>query len=272
MKPAWYDIKMEGDDTDADHAEIMIYTPIGASMWEERVDAKSFVADLNALDVSKITLRINSPGGSVWDGVAIYNALRRHKAEVTCVVEGVCASIATIIALAADKLVMCATSWWMIHNSSAIAWGNAAALRKTTEMLDKIDQGAITAYAAKTGKDREWVAEEMAREAWYTPEEALEHGFIDGILEDEDAEASAFERIDPAAIAMFRHPPEQLTQRLRPAAGPLPQIPTPPSDPVALEGLPEAEKPAPVEKADAPSNMWEIDVARARRERESVAD
>lgn len=271
MKPSWYDIKMEDGD-DADHAEIYIYTPIGASMWEERVDAKTFVKELDELDVSKITLRINSPGGSVWDGVAIHNALRRHKAEVTCVVEGVCASIATIIALAADKLLMCATSWWMIHNASAVAWGNAAALRKTTEMLDKIDKGAIAAYAAKTGKDREWVAEEMAREAWYTPEEALEHGFIDGVLDDdEDAEATAFERIDPVAIALFRNPPEQLTERLRPAAGPIPQLPTTPAEPVALEGIPQEDAPAPPAAEEPPSNLWEVDVARARRERESAS-
>lgn len=266
----WYDIKMEGEGDD--HAEILIYTPIGKSIWEERTDAQSFVNDLESLDVSKITLRINSPGGSVWDGVAIHNALRRHKAEVTCIVEGVCASIATIIALAADKLLMCETSWWMIHNASAIAYGNAAALRKTMEMLAKIDQGAVAAYAAKTGKDREWIAEEMAREAWYTPEEALEHGFIDAILDDEEndeEEPDALARIAPTALAMWRNPPQQLVDRLQPAAGPLPTLPTAPAEPVALEGVVEQEEPAPT---PAPSNVWELDVARARREREAATD
>jgi ATP-dependent protease ClpP protease subunit len=274
MKHPWYDVKLEADKPD--HAEILIYTPIGKSFWDpERIDAQSFVAELQELDVSTIELRVNSPGGVVWDGVAIHNALRRHKAEVTCVVEGLCASITTVIALAADKLLMCPTSWFMIHNASIVSWGNKADLARDVEQLAKIDQAIVSAYAAKSGQDPAWIAAEMDREAWYTPDEALEHGFIDGIYEVDGDTEDALALLDTSAVALFRNAPQQLVERLQPAAGPLPTLPTSPATPIALEGVPApaAAKAAPAQTSSpAPANTWEVDVARARRERETESD
>lgn len=271
MKPnavKWYSIKAEADD---DHAEIRLYQPIGKSFWEERTSAEQFVADLEALDVGNITLRINSPGGDVFDGATIYNALRRHPANITARIEGFCASAASYIMLAADKVVMCQLSWLMIHNASWVAIGNAADMRSTAERLDKLDTSMSRVYQQKTGKDAEWIAAELAREAWYTAEEALEHGFIDEIEEDaereaEEATAAAVANFDPRAfgIAKFRNTPDRIAALMR-------QAPAAALRTTGGEQTP-AEVPAgtPVVAPDA-NAAWEIDVARARREREAAS-
>jgi ATP-dependent protease ClpP protease subunit len=232
------------------HAEIMLYDPIGRSWWEETTDAKTFVAELNDLDVDTLELRINSPGGDVFDGVAIFNALRKHQARVTCRIEGLAASIASVIALAGDEVVICENAMMMIHNASTYAGGNAADLRKTVEMLEQVDQTIITTYATKTGQDREWLAGEMAREAWYTAAEAVEHGFANTVADDE-ADLAAVAAFDPRVTAGFRNPPAQVAALLT--------TPAPPAEP----------EPA---AADADAVVsYEVEIARARREREQAA-
>ncbi|AVP67324.1 hypothetical protein C7H75_04785 [Prescottella equi] len=116
----WYTIR-NADTTDTP-AEVLIYDEIGSSWWGG-VSAKSFAKDLSAVEATDITVRLNSPGGDVFEGIAILNALRNHKARITVYVDGIAASAASFIAMAGDEIVMCRNAEMMIHD----AWGTAAA-------------------------------------------------------------------------------------------------------------------------------------------------
>src|SRR4051812_7340036 len=118
---AAYDKAEDGAETSAD---VYIYDEIGASFWGG-VDAAQFVAGLGALDVQKINLFLNSPGGAAWDGIAIMNALRRHPAKVDVTVDGIAASIASVIAMAGDTVTMNRGSEMMVHDASGFVYGNA---------------------------------------------------------------------------------------------------------------------------------------------------
>jgi len=142
-KRKWFEMKAAEDKT----AEIFIYGSIGKSWYDDdAVSAKSFVDDLKALgDVEKITLRINSPGGVVYDGLAIHNAIKAHKAEVTAVVDGLAASMASFIAMAANKIIMPKNSFMLIHKASGMCWGNSDDMEKLVKDLKRIDKVAAQA-------------------------------------------------------------------------------------------------------------------------------
>jgi HK97 family phage major capsid protein/ATP-dependent Clp endopeptidase proteolytic subunit ClpP len=173
-------------------AEILIYEEIGRDFWDEGIGAKQFVEDLKALgDLNKITLRINSPGGSVFEGNAIYNALVMHKATIEVYIDGLAASIASVIAMAGvksdtkpnNKIIMPANSMLMIHDPWMMAQGSAEDMRKAAEALDKIKLSIIASYRAKTGLSDEEIADIMSAETWLTAYEALEKGFCDEVTE-----------------------------------------------------------------------------------------
>lgn len=167
----WYSIKAAGTS-----AEISIYDEIGG--WG--ISAKEFADDLKALKgIKDITLRINSPGGSVFDGMAIFNLIKAHDAQITVMVDGLAASMASIIAMAGDLIVMPENSMMMIHNPWTMAWGDAAELRKNAELLDKIKSAMISAYVNKTGLSEDEIATYMDEETWLTGKEAVELGFAD---------------------------------------------------------------------------------------------
>lgn len=209
MKP-FYEIRAEAD---TDHAEILIYSPIGKSYWEETVEAKKFVEELNDLDVSTISLRINSPGGSVFDGTAIFNAIVRHKATVTTYIDGLAASIASVIALAGDKVVMADNAMFMIHNPWSIAIGNSDDMRKMAEILDKIRDVMVRVYDKKASLGSDEIRDAMAEETWYDADEALEAGFVDEIGEGKDiANISHF---TAEALAGYKHAPDRVAAELR---------------------------------------------------------
>lgn len=168
----WYQVKA----LSANSAEISIYDEIGA--WG--VSAKSFMDELKALgNVSDITLRLNSPGGSVFDGMAIYNQLKGHKAQITVYVDGLAASMGSVIAMAGDLVVMPENAMMMIHNPWTVGIGDAEELRKNADLLDKIKTAMLSAYTQKTGKSAEEISALMDAETWFTGAEALEHGFAD---------------------------------------------------------------------------------------------
>jgi len=172
----WYQIKALA----TGHAEIVIYDEIG--YWGK--SASDFIAELNALkDVSQIDLRINSPGGDVFDGHAIYNLLRSHPANVTAYIDGIAASIASIIMLAADEIVMPANALVMIHDPVVAAAGDAASLRKAADVLEKLRGILLSAYVARTGADEATVSAWMAEETWFTADEAYASGLADTLLE-----------------------------------------------------------------------------------------
>lgn len=205
----FYEIRAEAGD---DHAEILIYSPIGKSYWEETVEAKKFVEEINDLDVSTIALRINSPGGSVFDGTAIFNAIVRHKATVTTYIDGLAASIASVIALAGDKVVMADNAMFMIHNPWTVAVGNSDDMRKTAEVLDKIRDVMVRVYDKKASLEADAIRDAMAEETWYDADEALDAGFVDEVVDGRDI--SAISHFDASALGSFAHTPERLVAAL----------------------------------------------------------
>lgn len=181
MPRSWYSIQMK--DESKDSAEISIYDAIGATWDGEGVTAKAFIAELSKVQAKNITLYINSPGGSLFDGVAIYNALASHGAEITAKIMGVAASAASLIAMAAHKIVMPANSFMMVHNASSWAFGTAAEMREWADTLDKIDQSMHATYARRSGKPMAEIKELLSKDTWLTAEEAVSLGLADEVQE-----------------------------------------------------------------------------------------
>ena len=159
-------------------ARVDLYDEIG--YWG--VDAQSFVADLNALDVDRIDLHVSSPGGSVYDGMAILNVLRQHPARVVATVDGIAASAASWIVQAGDEVVMAPNSELMIHNASGVGYGDADTMRKLADDLDRMNRNIASIYAQRAGTDVDAWLEAMAAETWYSAEEAVTAGLADRVL------------------------------------------------------------------------------------------
>lgn len=188
-------------------AEILIYEFIGYDWWTDTgVTAKQFAEDLKALgDVSKIILRINSPGGEVFDGNTIYNLLKSHKAYVETHIDGIAASIASVIALAGDKIIMPENAMMMVHNPWGVAIGEATDMRKMADALDKIRESILATYRVRTGLDDAKLIELMDAETWLTAADAVELGFADE--ETESVRAAASFKLD-----YFRNVPQALRE------------------------------------------------------------
>lgn len=192
----WFEIKALNNS-----AEISIYDEIGG--WG--VTAKEFMDELKAVgDVSSITLRINSPGGSVFDGMAIFNRIKQHPAEVTAYIDGLAASMASVIAMAADKVVMPENAMMMIHNPWTFAHGDAEELRDSAELLDKIKTTMLSAYSNKSGLSNDEIAAIMDEETWLTGQEAVEMGFAD-VSEDAVDIAASVKNFD---LTKFQNSPK----------------------------------------------------------------
>lgn len=174
----WY--RMETATTGSS-AEVFIYGGIGS--WYG-VDATAFVADLADLDVQEIQLRVNSPGGSVYDGVAIMNALKRHKAKVVASVDGLAASAASFIIMAADEIQMGPGAEVMIHDAWSYAGGNAEQLIDEAAHLDRISNSIAGLYASRAGGTSEEWRDAMKAESWYSAEEAVAAGLADSVTGD----------------------------------------------------------------------------------------
>jgi ATP-dependent Clp endopeptidase proteolytic subunit ClpP len=202
---SWYTIRSHDEG-----AELLIYDEIGAY----GVSAKSFLADLGALDSNApLDLRLNSPGGSVFDAVAIYNALQRHEGTVTVTIDGIAASAASYIAMAGDTVVMPENTFLMIHEPSGMVMGNAGDMRSMAEALDKIAGSLVRGYAAKSGRPDEGIAALMAAETWLDAADALELGLADKVIEPVRIAAS-FD------ITRFRNAPVDLVEAVEKAGMP----------------------------------------------------
>ncbi|MBP7586423.1 MAG: Clp protease ClpP [Thermoanaerobaculia bacterium] len=192
---SWYAIRAR-----AEGAEVSIYDEIGAY----GVSAKSFLDELGALpDDGALTLRLNSPGGSVFDAVAIYNALKRHAGPVSVWIDGIAASAASYVAMAGDEVVMPENAFLMIHDPSGVVYGTADDMRAMAEALDKIKGSLVAGYVAKSGGAEDDIAALMAKETWLAAAEAVELGFADRLAEPVRIAA----RFD---IARFRNAPPAL--------------------------------------------------------------
>ncbi|MCW7553300.1 ATP-dependent Clp protease proteolytic subunit [Endozoicomonas gorgoniicola] len=133
------------------------------------------------LDATNIDVRINSRGGMVFEGIAIYNVLRAHKADIHVNIDGLAASIASVIAMAGDTVSMAENSMMMIHNPYGWAMGDADEMRKTADVMDKVTDSIAVSYTARTGKTVEEMKAMMDEEIWFSAAEALELGLVDGI-------------------------------------------------------------------------------------------
>lgn len=174
---SWYSIKAKANDT----AEISIYDEIG--FWG--VSAASFAQDLKDCgnNLKQINLHIHSPGGDVFDGIAIYNLLKNHPANVTVYIDGLAASMASVIAMAGNEVIMPENAMMMIHKPWGIQGGDAEDMRKYADLLDKVENTLIPAYASKTGKTPEELAEMLSAETWLNGKECVEQGFADKLAE-----------------------------------------------------------------------------------------
>lgn len=188
-------------------AEILIYEDVGEG-WFGGISAKDFAKQLSSLgSVKELNVRLNSPGGSVFDGVAIYNLLRQHPANITTTIDGIAASIASIIFQAGDRRVMAANGSYMIHDPWTMAYGSADDLRRQAEVLDKLADSLRTTYVNRSGLTAETVRELMSEETWFSATEALEAGFVDEVVEDLPVAASV-----QFNLSRFRHVPDTLGQ------------------------------------------------------------
>ena len=188
MRRTYYSLATNGNE-----ASINIYGDITSYPWEEHgdVSAVNLSKRLEELgEVSKINVYINSYGGEVAEGLAIYNALKRHKAKVVTYCDGFAASIASVIFMAGDKRVMSEASLLMIHNAWTVGVGNAAELRKQADDLDKITRASIEAYKAHSNLSEDEIKALLDAETWILPEEALEYGFATKVEKTESKHAS----------------------------------------------------------------------------------
>ena len=184
----YYSLEQNGSE-----ANINIYGDITSWAWEEygEMSAVNLSKKLEELgEVSKINVYINSYGGEVAEGLAIYNALKRHKAKVVTYCDGFAASIASVIFMAGDERIMNEASLLMIHNAWTWAQGNAEELRKQADDLDKITQASVIAYKAHSTLSEEEIKALMDKETWILPSEAIEYGFATATEETENTVTS----------------------------------------------------------------------------------
>lgn len=169
-----------------DTADVLIYDQIGKSFFDEGLTAKAFAEALkgHGSKIKTINVRINSPGGSVFDGTAIYNTLRNHGAKVVTHIEGGALSIASLIAMAGDERRMAKNSYLMIHDPMSVARGRAEDMRRAADMLDKVKATLVETYAQRSGHDAADIAEMMGKETWINAKDAKELGFVDTVTDD----------------------------------------------------------------------------------------
>ena len=186
---SWYAIQSPDDLETSESVEVSIYDEIGLG----GVSAKQFAADLKKLKGQHIDLRINSVGGSVTEGAAIYNALKRHKGGLTVHIDGLAASMASVIAMAGEETRIAENALIMIHNPWSMTMGDADDLRKEADVLDKLKATLVNAYVRKSGQPRAAIEQMMDDEKWMDANEALALGFVDEI----DAPIAAAASITP---------------------------------------------------------------------------
>ena len=181
MKNKFYSFEKENDTI----ANLYIYGDIVYyDEYDSDVSAFGFEKELEELgDISELNVHINSLGGSTFQGLAIYNLLKQHKAKINMYIDGIAASAASIIAMAGDKVFMPKTSMIMIHNCWTGIIGNAKELRKTADDMDKIAVAYKTAYLAKINIDEEKLDKLLEEETYLTADECIEMGFADEILD-----------------------------------------------------------------------------------------
>lgn len=171
--------------------EIWLYDPIGDSYWGDAISGKQFQKEVAALGkVDTINLHINSPGGDVFDGFAIYNQLKAHTATIVVDVDGVAASIASIIAMAGDSVRMAKNALMMIHNPQGVAVGDETEMDRVKALLQTIKGNLAQTYVDRSGNKRDQVEAWMSDETWFTASDAVQYGLADLVTEATQVSAS----------------------------------------------------------------------------------
>lgn len=191
----WYKIQ----DQENDIATVWIYDALG---WPF-ISADEFAKDLDKIKADTILCRINSPGGNVFDGLAVMNSLKNHSAKVITRIEGLAASIASVVALAGDEVQINSGAMLMIHDPWIMTVGNEKELRHTADVLSQIGGNLRDIYCKKTGIDEAEIESLMASESWFTASECKQRGFVDTVL-DGSAEAIS-NKFD---LSMFTNAPQ----------------------------------------------------------------
>lgn len=191
---------------DRQSGEIFLYQPIGADYFGEGITGESVILALDQLGGKRATVRINSPGGSVFDGIAIFNALKRYPGGVDVVIDSLCASIASVIALAGETRTSAKGSMWMVHRAMSFAFGNQEDFKKTLALLETGDKTLVGIYAdSMKGKSPEEIEALMSAETWFTADEAV----AIGLATKTDGESKQA----PSVAAWFKNAPQALYAR-----------------------------------------------------------
>ena len=210
--PKYLTIKQEANQN---KASMYIDGEIVTDEWEDSdTSAAGFRDALKSLgDVKTINLHINSPGGSVFEGIAIYNMLKQNSAHINVYVDGLAASISSVIAMSGDAIFMPSNAMMMIHNPWTMAVGNASELRKQADDLDRITESSVQTYLAKAGDklDKDTLKQLMDDETWLTAQEAVDYGLADEVIGANKSAAS----ISKQFAQRYRHVPEQLIEQAK---------------------------------------------------------
>ena len=191
---------------EAERATVYVYGVIGDSWDEDEANrAKEFSQTLDALSPKPIDIRIDSPGGDVFEGYAIASAINRYEGETHAFIDGIAASAASYIAVMADKVTMNDFSAFMIHNAWGIVVGNRNDMRAMADEMEGIDDSIARIIASRTGMELDAVKDAMDAETWYFGNDALENGFCDEVIETERRIAA---RIDGKIAARFKNIPD----------------------------------------------------------------
>lgn len=188
--------------------ELTLYGEISnETWWGDEVTPKQFKDDMDAMgDIEVLNVYINSPGGDVFAGQAIYSMLKRHKAKVHICVDGLAASIASLIAMAGDKVIMPKNAMMMIHSPWTLAIGNAQEFRKIADDMDKIRDSMVVAYESRSALTTEEILDMMDAEKWLSADDCLEYGFADEIEETKQVAAC----LDKEVLGRYKNTPEGL--------------------------------------------------------------
>ncbi len=197
------DLRIEN--TNEDESTVYIYDVIGG--WFGGVDAKEFVQKIESIKAKTIHVRINSPGGDVFDGRAIAAALQRHAAKVVAHIDGMAASSASWIALAADEVLIAPGAFYMIHNSWTMAVGDKRDMTDTAKLLDQIDSTFVADYVERTKNTEQQIREWMDDETWFEASDAVKHGFANKV------EESAKKAGNTWNLSAYKNPPQALIEQ-----------------------------------------------------------
>ncbi|MEL4248554.1 ClpP-like prohead protease/major capsid protein fusion protein [Shewanella xiamenensis] len=237
---SWYSLKAQNG-----NAELMIYDEIGG--WG--ISAQQFARDLKALGkVGTITARIHSPGGDVFEGMAIYNMIKGHPAHKVCYIDGLAASMASVIAMAFDEVIMPENAMMMIHKPWGGTLGDADDMRKYADLLDKVEGNLVGAYQQKTGLPEDELHALLAAETWLTGREAVEKGFANTLTDPLQMAAS----LNSKRLKDFTNMPEHLKNLFAPKGNIPSSAPAPQPAPAPSAQVPApANQPAPAAQPDA---------------------